>query len=95
LRKCSTSWDAYRYLQDRVHDSWLPDSPRQRARQIIKKIRVQVNQRHEHGWTYETVKCLPPEITAVLWRLSPSDKTEHAMIERVHGKSTKKRGRKR
>jgi flagellar biosynthesis chaperone FliJ len=20
LRKCSTSWDAFRYLQDRVHD---------------------------------------------------------------------------
>jgi hypothetical protein len=26
LRKCSTSWEAYQYLQDRVHDGWLPDS---------------------------------------------------------------------
>jgi hypothetical protein len=26
LKKCSTSWDAYRYLLDRVHDVWLPDS---------------------------------------------------------------------
>jgi hypothetical protein len=24
LRKCSTSWEAYRYLKDRVHDSCYP-----------------------------------------------------------------------
>jgi flagellar biosynthesis chaperone FliJ len=53
LRKCSTSWDAYRYLLDRVHDVWLPDSVMQRARQIITKIHVQLNQRREYGWTYE------------------------------------------
>jgi len=29
LRKCSTSWEAYRYLKDRVHDAWLPDSATQ------------------------------------------------------------------
>ena len=43
LRKCSTSWDAYHYLLDRVHDVWLPDSARQQVRQIIKKIHVQLN----------------------------------------------------
>ena len=29
LRKCSTSWEAYQYLRDRVHDAWLPNSARQ------------------------------------------------------------------
>jgi len=47
LRKCSTSWEAYRYLQDRSHDVWLPDSARQQVRQIIKKIQVQLHQRQE------------------------------------------------
>ena len=55
LRKCSTNWEAYRYLQDRVHDAWLPDSARQQVRQIIKKIQVQLHQRHEYGWSYEPV----------------------------------------
>jgi len=40
LLKCSTSWDAYRYLQDRVNDPSLPDNTRQQVRQIIKKILV-------------------------------------------------------
>jgi hypothetical protein len=53
LRKCSTSWEAYRYLQDRVHDPWLPDSARQQVRKIIKKIQVQLHQRQEYGWAYE------------------------------------------
>jgi DNA-binding transcriptional regulator GbsR (MarR family) len=55
LRKCSTNWEAYRYLQDRVHDAWLPDSARQQVRQIIKKIQVQLHQRHEYGWAYDPV----------------------------------------
>lgn len=55
LRKCSTSWEAYRYLQDRVHDSWLPDSARQQVRQIIRRIQVQVHQQREYGWAYEPV----------------------------------------
>jgi hypothetical protein len=55
LKKCSISWEAYRYLQDRVHDAWLPDSARQQVRQIIKQIRVQLHQQHEYGWAYEPV----------------------------------------
>ena len=31
LRKCSVSWEAYRYLQDRAHDAWLPESARQQV----------------------------------------------------------------
>jgi hypothetical protein len=52
LRKCSTNWESYRYLQDRAHDAWLPDSARQQVRQIIKRIQVQVQvqQRREYGW---------------------------------------------
>jgi hypothetical protein len=53
LRKCSTSWEAYRYLQDRVHDAWLPDSARQQVRKIIKQIQVQIHQQREYSWTYE------------------------------------------
>ena len=40
LRKCSSSWEAYQYLRDRVHDAWLPDSARQLVRRIIKRIQV-------------------------------------------------------
>jgi len=28
LWKCSTNWEAHQYLQDRVHDAWLPDNAR-------------------------------------------------------------------
>ena len=40
LRKCSSSWEAYRYLQDRAQNAWLPDSARHQVRQIIKRIQV-------------------------------------------------------
>jgi hypothetical protein len=53
LRKCSTSWEAYQYLRDRVHDAWLPNSARQQLRRIIKKIQVQILQSREYGWAYE------------------------------------------
>jgi hypothetical protein len=53
FRKCSTSWEAYQYLRNRVHDAWLPDRARQQLRQIIKRIQVRLLQRHEYGYAYE------------------------------------------
>ena len=53
LRKCSTSWESYQYLRDRVHEGWLPDSARQQLRRIIKRIQVQTHQRREYGYAYE------------------------------------------
>jgi hypothetical protein len=53
FRKCSTSWEAYQYLQDRAHDGWLPDRARQQLRQIVKRIQVRLLQRHEYGYAYE------------------------------------------
>jgi flagellar biosynthesis chaperone FliJ len=52
LRKCSTSWGAYQYLQDRVHDAWLPDYARQQLRRIIRRIKEQIHQRRECGYAY-------------------------------------------
>jgi ABC-type Zn uptake system ZnuABC Zn-binding protein ZnuA len=31
FRTCSTSWEAFKYLQDRVHDPWIPESARQQV----------------------------------------------------------------
>ena len=45
LRKCSSSWGAYHYLRDRVHDAWLPSSALQQLRRIIKRIQWQMHQR--------------------------------------------------
>jgi len=53
LRKCSTSWVAYQYLQDRVHDAWIPDYARQQLRKVIKRIQVRIHQQREYGWAYE------------------------------------------
>ena len=53
LRKCSTSWEAYQYIRDRAHDSWLPDSARQQLRRIIKRIQVQIYQSREYGYAHE------------------------------------------
>jgi hypothetical protein len=53
LRRCSSNWEAYQYLQDRVHDAWLPDGARQQVRRIIKRIQVRLHQQREYGWKYE------------------------------------------
>jgi hypothetical protein len=53
FRKCSTSWEAFQYLRDRVHDSWLPDRARQQLRRIIKRIQVQIHQSREYGYAHE------------------------------------------
>ena len=53
LWKCSTSWEAYQYLQDRAHDGWLSNSARQHLRRIIKKIQERLLQSREYGWAYE------------------------------------------
>jgi len=53
LRLCSTSWEAYQYLWEQVHNAWLPDSARQQLRRIIKKIQVQIHQSREYGWADE------------------------------------------
>jgi hypothetical protein len=49
LRKCSHNWETYQYLQDRVHDAWLPDRARQQLREIVRRIRVRSHQQHEYG----------------------------------------------
>jgi hypothetical protein len=53
FRKCSTSWGAFQYLRDRVHDAWLPNSARQQVRRIIKRIQVHIHQCREYGYAYE------------------------------------------
>jgi hypothetical protein len=53
FRKCTTSWEAYQYLRDRLHDSSIPDRARQQLRQTVKKIQWQMLQRREFGYAYE------------------------------------------
>ena len=53
LWKCSTSWESYQYLRDRVHDAWLPNSAREQLRRIVKRIQMRLLQCHEYGYAYE------------------------------------------
>jgi hypothetical protein len=49
LSKCSRSWEAYQYLENHMHDAWLPDSARQPLRRIINRIRVRMHQQREYS----------------------------------------------
>jgi hypothetical protein len=57
LRKCSTNWEAYQYLRNRVNDAWLPDSARQQVRRIIKQIQVRLYQQREFSSADEPLCC--------------------------------------
>ncbi|MGB9370530.1 MAG: hypothetical protein WCB79_01110 [Halobacteriota archaeon] len=64
LRTCSRNWKAYQYLQDRVHDPWLPYSARQQLRQIVRKIRVRSHQQREYrGTGIHYSPCRPAQCT--------------------------------
>jgi hypothetical protein len=45
-RKCSHDWDAFSYLQERVHDARISDRARSKIHEIISlvKMRAEVNQ---------------------------------------------------
>ncbi len=51
-RLCSQSYDAYNYLQDRVHDPWIPDYARRRLREVLRHVRMQLHAFQEYGRTY-------------------------------------------
>jgi hypothetical protein len=78
LRKCSTNWGAYRYLQDRLHDAWLPESARQQVGQIIKKYRCSCINGKSAARRMNQFKTLPLEKRPGLSLISPTEKTEHA-----------------
>ncbi len=48
-RLCATSYAAYEYLQDRVHDPWLPERTRQYVRDILLHIRIMLRAFDEYG----------------------------------------------
>ncbi len=48
-RLCSTSYAAYEYLQDRVHDAWLPARARADVRDILLHIRIKLHAFEEYG----------------------------------------------
>ncbi len=51
-RLCSTSYDAYQYLQDRAHDAWLPERARFHVSNVLMDIRIKLHAFQEYGRTY-------------------------------------------
>ncbi|MGZ4849338.1 MAG: hypothetical protein ACXV2D_07620 [Halobacteriota archaeon] len=52
---CATSYAAYDYLQDRVHDAWLPENARRQIRDVLLHIRIKLHAFQEYGRTYPEV----------------------------------------
>ncbi len=51
-RLCSQSYEAYDYLQDRVHDAWLPERTRKHIRDVLMTIRIRLHAFQEYGRAY-------------------------------------------
>ncbi len=51
-RLCSRSYAAHEYLQDRVHDPWLPERARQDVRHVLQSIRMRLHASQEYGRAY-------------------------------------------
>ncbi len=51
-RLCSQSYEAYDYLQDRVHDAWLPERTRRHVRDVLLHVRMRLHAFQEYGGTY-------------------------------------------
>ncbi len=52
-RLCSQSYEAYDYLKDRSHDSWLPERARMHVRHVLLSIRSQLHAFQEYGRRYQ------------------------------------------
>ncbi len=52
-RLCSKSYEAYNYLEDRVHDVWLPDRARRHVRDVLLTVRMRLHAFQEYGRTYQ------------------------------------------
>ncbi|MGZ7179915.1 MAG: hypothetical protein ACXVIB_03790 [Halobacteriota archaeon] len=52
-RLCSQSYEAYAYLQDRVHDTWLPERARTHVRHVLLSIRMRLRACQEYGRAYQ------------------------------------------
>ena len=51
-RLCSQSYEAYRYLEDRVHDPWLPERARRHVSDVLLTVRMRLHAFQEYGRTY-------------------------------------------
>ncbi len=54
-RLCSRSYAAYDYLQDRVHDAWLPERARREVQHVLLHIRMRLHAFEEYGQRYPDV----------------------------------------
>ncbi len=51
-RLCSTSYEAYQYLQDCAHDAWLPERARFHIRNVLVDSRITLHAFQEYGRAY-------------------------------------------